>query len=157
MIMSASKTYIRPGETLQLGLPYSEVCMHMGVAGSVMTVLLTVGDFPMAQLIRDGRPFSFPIGTGEAGLYSDEGGYYGYPAPDPRTAETWTDETDAEAAVFFPTLPEREIRRRQDLCKQQMRLAWEQRNEQASANLQRMSDALTREMFRRTAARGEDS
>jgi hypothetical protein len=77
--VSGAKTYIRPGETLQLELPYSEVCMHMKVAGLVMTVLLTLGDFPMAQLIKDGRPFSFPIGTGEAGLFQDAGGYYGYP------------------------------------------------------------------------------
>jgi hypothetical protein len=77
------KKYIRPGETMQLELPFSEVCMHMRVAGSVMTVLLTLGDFPMAQLIRDGRPFSFPIGTGEAGFYQDADGYYGYPASTP--------------------------------------------------------------------------
>jgi hypothetical protein len=60
---------------------------------------------------------------------------------------TWTDATDREAAKYFATLDEREIRRRQDLCSAQMKLAYEQRNEDALADLQRMDDALMEAML----------
>ena len=61
----------------------------------------------------------------------------------------WTDTTDVEAAEFFATLSEREIRTRQDLCTQQIGLAWKQRNDDALADLRRMEDALAAEMMRR--------
>jgi hypothetical protein len=61
----------------------------------------------------------------------------------------WTDETDREAQVFFATLPEREIRRRQDLCFQQIAAAHAQRNEDALTDLRRMEDALARSMMER--------
>lgn len=61
----------------------------------------------------------------------------------------WTDETDAEADVFFATLSEAEIRRRQDLCQQQIVSAHRDRNEDALADLRRMEDALTRTMLAR--------
>lgn len=61
----------------------------------------------------------------------------------------WTDATDTEAAVFFDTLSEREIRRRQDLCNQQIRTAHEHRNTDALADLRRMEDALCASMLRR--------
>jgi hypothetical protein len=61
----------------------------------------------------------------------------------------WTDETEAQAAEYFQTLSLAEIRRRQDLVVQQIRLAWEQKNERASVDLCRMQDALTSEVFRR--------
>jgi hypothetical protein len=49
-----------------LRLPYSEVCMHMKVAGQEMWGS-PAGDL-MVQLWDDeGRPFSFPITRGEAG------------------------------------------------------------------------------------------
>lgn len=64
-------------------------------------------------------------------------------------ARRWTEETDREADEFFATLPEKEIRRRQDLCRQQQVLAYEQRNEGASADLQRMDEALARAMMAR--------
>ena len=32
----------------------------------------------MAQLWKDGRRFSFPVTTGEAGFYQDAHGYYTY-------------------------------------------------------------------------------
>lgn len=70
------------------------------------------------------------------------------------TAETvaghWTDKTDAEAAVLFDTLTTPEIRRRQDLCKAQQRLAYEQGNERAMLDLQRMEESLFQAMLRRT-------
>lgn len=61
----------------------------------------------------------------------------------------WTDETDREAVAFFDSLSTREIRRRQRLCNQQKRLAFEQGNEDALADLERMNKALTSAMLRR--------
>jgi hypothetical protein len=62
----------------------------------------------------------------------------------------WTEETDRAAAELFKTLSTDEIRLRQGLAASQIRLAWEQKNERALADLRAMEDALTREMFRRT-------
>ena len=61
----------------------------------------------------------------------------------------WTDETDAEADVFFASLSDAEIRRRQDLCSAQIVTAHERRNEDALADLRRMEDALCRTMLAR--------
>jgi hypothetical protein len=81
------------GDRVRLELPYSEVCMHMRVAGRVMTVEVIGGEFPdgrqwyAAQLHHDdGRPFSAPILTGEAGIhgYGDE--MHCYPADASREA-----------------------------------------------------------------------
>jgi hypothetical protein len=63
----------------------------------------------------------------------------------------WTGETGREAAELFKTLSTAEIRRRQDLADQQLRLAGAQGNERATADLQHMQDALTAEMLRRTS------
>lgn len=61
----------------------------------------------------------------------------------------WTEQTDAEAAEYFPTLSEKEIRRRQDLCQQQIQMAYEQRKADALEDLYRMEQALANEMLRR--------
>ncbi len=61
----------------------------------------------------------------------------------------WIDETDREARVLFASLPECEIRRRQDLCSQQIERAHAQRNTDALLDLRRMEDALTRSMLER--------
>jgi hypothetical protein len=54
------------GDTVRVELPYSEVCMHMRVAGKIMSVHVQEHG---AQLVTgDGRPFSFPITHGEAGV-----------------------------------------------------------------------------------------
>lgn len=53
-------------EAKTLTLPYSEVCMHMKVAGTRMYAELRPKN--MVQLFDDnGRAFSFPITRGEAG------------------------------------------------------------------------------------------
>lgn len=55
-----------PTNARLLELPYSEVCMHMKIAGKTMWVE-PVGS-NAAQLYDEfGRPFSFPITKGEAG------------------------------------------------------------------------------------------
>lgn len=61
----------------------------------------------------------------------------------------WTDAVDAQADVFFATLTEAEIRRRQSLCDQQIVMAHKQQNESALADLRRMEAALIRSMFAR--------
>ncbi len=68
---------IMPGESALITLPYSEVCMSMGVAGRTISVQLSL-DGRMAQLYRNGRKFSAPITYGEAGIYRDGAGYYHY-------------------------------------------------------------------------------
>lgn len=61
----------------------------------------------------------------------------------------WTDKTTEEARHFFPTLTEAEIRRRQDIAAQQIRMAYDERNDDALADLQAMERELTHEMMRR--------
>ncbi len=76
-----AQTFIKPGDTVEVILPHSEVCMHMKVAGKRAKVELTKAQHPAAQIRRqDDTPFSFPVSYGEAGLYWDETqGYYYYP------------------------------------------------------------------------------
>ena len=50
---------------------------------------------------------------------------------------------------FFDTLTEKEIRRRQDLCEQQIKLAFEQKNEEALNRLRKTETALTEALLRR--------
>jgi hypothetical protein len=67
---------INPGGYAEIELPFSEVAMHMGVAGTVMIVQLIVseeGQF-CAQLYTDElKRFSAPITIGEAGIYHTRG------------------------------------------------------------------------------------
>lgn len=68
------KQRVKPGDVLRLTLPWSEVCMHLRVAGQVRDVRI-LDD--AAQILWDsGRPFSFPITHGEAGVYRDAEGLY---------------------------------------------------------------------------------
>lgn len=54
-------------------MPYSEVCMHMGIAGKRMAV--TFHGPGMVQVREeDGRPVGAPITLGEAGFRRDENG-----------------------------------------------------------------------------------
>lgn len=58
--------YALDGMVVAVELPYSEVNMHMRVAGKVMNVEVHP---TMAQILSDdGKPFSFPITHGEAGI-----------------------------------------------------------------------------------------
>ena len=63
--------------------------------------------------------------------------------------KNWSDEVDEKSKIFFSTLSEKEIRRRQDLCNQQIKMAYNQKNEDALYDLQRMQKALEREMMNR--------
>jgi hypothetical protein len=86
------KRLIRPTEEFTIDLPYSEVCMHLRVAGTRMRARLQPNQ--MVQLLQpDGTDFSFPITDSEAGLYSDKQGAWliiaeeepDQPAEDPPT------------------------------------------------------------------------
>jgi hypothetical protein len=70
------KRLIQPNQEFTTELPYSEVCMHLRVAGTRMGARLQPNG--MVQLLgRDGREFSFPITAGEAGVYhDDQAGWY---------------------------------------------------------------------------------
>jgi hypothetical protein len=75
------KRYVRPGETITHQVAYSEVAMHMRVAGTEMAMRLQAGgrgpwDFSVQLLNPDGTSFSGPILPGEAGLYHDDLGHY---------------------------------------------------------------------------------
>jgi hypothetical protein len=67
------KRLIRPTEEFTTDLPFSEVCMHLRVAGTRMRARLEPNQ--MVQLLQpDGSQFSFPITAGEAGLEIDGAG-----------------------------------------------------------------------------------
>ena len=67
------------GERAHIELPFSEVNMHMGIAGKIWPVELLENG--MAQ-IYDGNSdnkFSFPVTANEAGIFRDgSGGFYCY-------------------------------------------------------------------------------
>jgi len=69
------KTYVDTGDTIFQDMPYSEVCMHMRVAGHAMFIKVVAGPLGItsAQLYDlQGNIFSAPITMGEAGFYFDE-------------------------------------------------------------------------------------
>jgi hypothetical protein len=76
-----AKRPIHPNQETILELPYSEVCMHLRVAGTRMPARLQPDG--MVQLLDpDGRDFSFPITAAEAGLHHDQDGW-STPVTDP--------------------------------------------------------------------------
>lgn len=62
-------TTIRPGERIKVRLPWSEVCMHMRVAGKIMDAELVENGTAIQLYDEEGDAFSFPITLGEAGFY----------------------------------------------------------------------------------------
>lgn len=66
------KIYVTPGQLVIKYMPYSEVMMHMRIAGKVMPLELTKHN--MVQLIDPvyNETFSSPVTPGEAGLYWDD-------------------------------------------------------------------------------------
>jgi len=54
-------------EEHKITLPFSEVCMHMGIAGKVMTATLSPSGRSVQLWKDDGTIFSSPITLGEAG------------------------------------------------------------------------------------------
>ena len=70
--------YVSVGEKLEMQVGYSEAACYMGVAGHRMLVELL--DCRMVQLYSlDGRVFSSPILSSEAGFYQEGDRFYCYP------------------------------------------------------------------------------
>jgi hypothetical protein len=91
------KRLIRPAEEFTIQLPYSEVCMHLRVAGTRMRARLQPNR--MVQLLQpDGTDFSFPITDSEAGLYTDEQGAWLITADDEPHEPTEDPLTDPDLA-----------------------------------------------------------
>jgi uncharacterized protein (DUF2267 family) len=65
-----NRRIIRTGERVTTIGCYSEVLMHMGLAGRRIEVEL-LPSLRAAQCYRDGRPAGGPVTTGEAGLHRD--------------------------------------------------------------------------------------
>jgi len=65
---------VKSGDVVSIRLPWSEVCMHLKVAGEVRKVhVFNHG----AQILNDdGTRYSFPVTLGEAGIYQDAEGLY---------------------------------------------------------------------------------
>lgn len=70
--MASASRRVGPGESVEIELPYSEVCIHMQIAGEVHRVeLFMEGPCPMARI--EGYP---PVLPAEAGIVSDSRGHY---------------------------------------------------------------------------------
>lgn len=90
---------VQPGDVVWVELPYSEVCMHLRVAGQIRPIqVLAEG----AQILTDnGTPFSIPITHAEAGIHERATGTgpqwsaYEHPA----STRAATTETDSEHVV----------------------------------------------------------
>lgn len=68
------KQYVKAGDRVMKEMPWSEVCMHMRIAGKLFDCEVKDNS---VQLWKDGRVFSAPITHGEAGFYHDDNrGYY---------------------------------------------------------------------------------
>lgn len=73
---------VKAGQAAKIRLPWSEVCIYMGVAEKIMPVeLVAKGGHVCAQIRQpNGLPFSSPITTGEAGFFRlDAETFYFYP------------------------------------------------------------------------------
>lgn len=71
---------VRPGMLYKTVMPYSEVCMHMQIAGKEMIGRLHETGRSVQLFTSEPVPqmFSAPILPGEAGLYQDAHGFYFY-------------------------------------------------------------------------------
>jgi hypothetical protein len=59
----------KPDWVVDIELPYSEVCMHMKVAGKIADIELLPNN--MAQIYFGAEKFSMPVTRGEAGVPYD--------------------------------------------------------------------------------------
>jgi len=76
------QVYFRIGDSLPYNaginrMPYSEVCMHMRIAGHCMGWKI-VGQNAVQLFDKLGNVWSAPITLGEAGFYQDSRGIYRY-------------------------------------------------------------------------------
>lgn len=66
------------GDRFRTIMPFSEVCLHMKIAGKEMIVQV-LNSISAQVYTLEGEEFSAPITTGEAGVYTDlAGSLYAY-------------------------------------------------------------------------------
>lgn len=78
----------KPGQRIKVEGCHSEVMMHFGLAGKPIEISIEPSRFmngnidPSGRMVGqvwvNGKEFSFPVTTGEAGFYQDETGFYTY-------------------------------------------------------------------------------
>ena len=66
-------TKVEVGQVVSVEMPYSEVMMYMGIAGTVWEVEVKEH---CAQLRKDGREVGGPVCHGEAGILWRDGSLY---------------------------------------------------------------------------------
>lgn len=85
MTLNGEPQVVNLDERFEVELPFTEVCMHMGIAGEVHEVELTLEETPVRSMVVANVFFgsgSTMILPSEAGVYSDARAFYVYP---PRT------------------------------------------------------------------------
>jgi hypothetical protein len=70
------KKRVQPGDIVSITLPWSEVCMHLRVAGQVWDVQVLRDGAQLVGRAPERMQYSFPITHGEAGIYTDADGLY---------------------------------------------------------------------------------
>ena len=91
------------GDRFMIELPYSEVCMHLGLAGKVRMIEIQADG---AQILdQEGRPYSIPITWGEAGVYTSRAGQPYTDGPSiayrcPECGRVWTILDDANEWAY---------------------------------------------------------
>lgn len=75
MTTTAVKHYVSVGQTFMHEAPFSEVCMHMRIAGTYKT-MRRVSEHAVQIYDIDGRLMGGAVTTGEAGLLCDDQGVY---------------------------------------------------------------------------------
>lgn len=81
-VKSHGAVIVKAGQAVKMRLPWSEVCIYIGVAEKVMPVELVAEAGQVCAQIRqmDGRPYSAPVTIGEAGFWQiDAETFYFYP------------------------------------------------------------------------------
>jgi hypothetical protein len=115
--------YVKPGERINVIGNYSEASMHLRVAGKPIQIQLVAsgqyayGTHYMAQIWVDGKEFSFPVTTGEAGFYYDStrDSYYTYEEVEGQlilsdTTEHFDDSASTRTIRFSRVLTPEEIK-----------------------------------------------
>lgn len=103
--MPADALRLQAGDKVAIRLPWSEVMMHLGLAGRLMLVELTPSGG--AQLRNpDNSPVSFPVLPSGAGIFTGEDGtFYTYPEPVPGLMHRTTRQPGTDGARPRPAAP----------------------------------------------------
>jgi hypothetical protein len=103
--LPADALRLRVGDKVAIRLPWSEVMMHLGLAGRLMLVELTPTGGAQVRN-PDNSPVSFPVLPSEAGIFTrDDGTFYTYPEVVPGPVHRSTQRPGPAAARTRPTVP----------------------------------------------------